>query len=63
MGDISTILSNDNINMRDISVKFNNNLANITLILEISDITQLSRTLTLMESLPNVMEAFRVKPG
>lgn len=63
MGDISNILSNDNINMRDISVKFNNNLASITLILEISEISQLSRILTLMESLPNVMEAYRVKPG
>ena len=63
MGDISNILSNDNINMRDIAVKFSNNLASIKLILEISDISQLSRILTLIESLPNVMEAFRVKPG
>ncbi len=63
MGDISTVLSNEGVNMRDIHVKFNNNLATIDLMLDIGDITQLSRVLTLTESLPNVMDAFRVKPG
>ena len=63
MGDISTILANEGINMRDINVKIANNLATINLMLDISDISQLSRLLTLTESLPNVIEAFRVKPG
>lgn len=63
MGDISTVLSNEGINIRDISVKTSNNLAVINIILDIGDIGQLSRLLTLMESLPNVMEAYRVKPG
>lgn len=63
MGDISTVLGNEGINMRDINVKFSNNLATINLMLDIGDINQLSRLLTLTESLPNVMEAFRVKPG
>jgi len=63
MGDISTILGNEGINMRDIKVNFSNNLANINLVLDIGDINQLSRLLTLIESLPNIMEAFRVKPG
>ena len=63
MGDISTILANEGINMRDINVKITNNLATINLMLDIGDISQLSRLLTLTESLPNVMEAFRVKPG
>ena len=40
-----------------------NNLATINLILDIRDINQLSRLLTIMESLPNVMKAYRVKPG
>lgn len=63
MGDISTVLSNEGINIRDISVKTSNNLAVISIILDIGDIAQLSRLLTLTESLPNVMEAYRVKPG
>lgn len=63
MGDISTVLSNEGVNMRDINVKIANNLATINLMLDISDISQLSRILTLTESLPNVMDAFRIKPG
>lgn len=63
MKDISTILSNEGINLRDINLKINNNLATINLILDISDISQLSRILTLTETLPNVMEAYRLKPG
>ena len=63
MGDISTVLGNEGINMRDIHITISNNLATINLLLDIGDISQLSRVLTLMESLPNVMEAFRIKPG
>ena len=63
MGDISTVLGNEGINIRDISVKTSNNLAIINVILDIGDIGQLSRLLALTESLPNVMEAYRVKPG
>lgn len=63
MGDISTVLGNEGINMRDIHITISNNLATINLLLDIGDIAQLSRVLTLMESLPNVMEAFRIKPG
>jgi GTP diphosphokinase / guanosine-3',5'-bis(diphosphate) 3'-diphosphatase len=63
MGDISTVLANEGINMRDINVKIANNLATINLMLDIGDINQLSRLLTLTESLPNVMEAYRIKPG
>jgi guanosine-3',5'-bis(diphosphate) 3'-pyrophosphohydrolase len=63
MGDISTVLANEGINMRDINVKIANHLAIINIMLDIGDISQLSRLLTLTESLPNVMEAFRIKPG
>ena len=44
-------------------MKINHNLAAIYLILEISDIAQLARVLTRIESLPNVMEAHRLRPG
>jgi len=63
LGDISTILSNEGINMRDINISFSNNLATINIMLDVGDINQLSKVLTITESLPNVMEAFRVKPG
>jgi GTP pyrophosphokinase len=63
MGDISSLLTNENINLRDIKLNVIHNLAHMKLILEISDIAQLSRVLTKIENLPNVMEAHRLKPG
>lgn len=63
MNDISSILSNEGINLRDIKINLSNNLAVINLTLDITDITQLSRVLTRIESLPNIMEAFRFRPG
>jgi GTP pyrophosphokinase len=63
LGDISTILSNEGINMRDINISFSNNLATIKIMLDVGDINQLSKVLAITESLPNVMEAYRVKPG
>jgi GTP pyrophosphokinase len=63
MGDITTILSNESINLTDINSLVSHNLATINLILEIGDISQLSRVLNKIENLPNVMEARRAKPG
>ncbi|MCX6054843.1 MAG: bifunctional (p)ppGpp synthetase/guanosine-3',5'-bis(diphosphate) 3'-pyrophosphohydrolase [Chloroflexi bacterium] len=63
MGDISSLLTNENINLKDIKLTVTHNLAHLILILEISDIAQLARVLTKIENLPNVMEAHRLKPG
>jgi guanosine-3',5'-bis(diphosphate) 3'-pyrophosphohydrolase len=63
MGDISNILNDESVNLADINLKFNQNLAVINMIIEITDITQLSRVLTRVEILPNVLEAHRLKPG
>jgi GTP pyrophosphokinase len=63
MGDISNILNNEGINLLDIGLKVSHNLAAIHLVLEVGDIAQLSRVLTRIESLPNVMEAYRPRPG
>jgi guanosine-3',5'-bis(diphosphate) 3'-pyrophosphohydrolase len=63
MGDISNILNDESVNLADINLKFNQNLAVINMIIEITDITQLSRVLTRIEILPNVLEAHRLKPG
>ena len=63
MGDISTIFANEEVNIRDIKVKVIDSLASIDIVLDINDIAQLSRVLTLTETLPNVVEAYRIKPG
>jgi len=63
LSDISNILSNEGINMRDIKTSFSSNFATINIMLDVGDINQLSKVLTITESLPNVMEAYRVKPG
>lgn len=63
MVDISNILNDENINLKDIRLNLTHNLAYIVLVIEISDIAQLSRILTKIENLPNVMEAHRLNPG
>ncbi len=63
MGDIYNIFSNEGINLLDIDLKVTRSLAAINLVLEVSDISQLSRVLTRVENLPNVMEAHRLRPG
>jgi GTP pyrophosphokinase len=49
--------------MRQVKVDLADNLAIFDLTLEVKDISQLSRVLNVLENLPNVMEARRVKPG
>jgi len=61
MGDISNVLSSEGGNLVDIELKVSHNLATIKLVVEVSDISQLSRLLTRIENLPNVMEAYRMR--
>lgn len=63
MGDISQVLSEESINIMDVSLKVSHHIAQINLVLEVGDIAQLSRVLTRIENLANVTEAHRVKPG
>ncbi len=63
MGDISNILINEGINMLDVDLKVNHNLTIIHLVLEVKDISQLSRVLTKIENVPNVIEVHRYRPG
>ena len=63
MGDVSNLLNTESVNITDVSVKTNQNLAEIKMVIEVRDIEQLSRILTRIENLPNVMEAQRTKPG
>jgi guanosine-3',5'-bis(diphosphate) 3'-pyrophosphohydrolase len=63
MKDVSTLLSNEGINMSYIHVSTKNNLATFDLVMGATDISQLSRVLNRLEALPNVLEARRLRPG
>jgi guanosine-3',5'-bis(diphosphate) 3'-pyrophosphohydrolase len=63
MGDISNLLSDEGINIADVSVNVNRSLADLRLVVEVRDLAQLSRILARIENLPNVMEAHRTNPG
>ncbi len=63
MKDVSTLISDEGINMTGVKVDVSRNLAVFDLTLEVRDIAELSRILDRLENLPNVMEAMRVKPG
>lgn len=63
MGDITTLLNNENVNIVNVDVRVTKNAADLRLIIEVKDIAQLSRILTRLENLPNVLEAVRVKGG
>jgi GTP diphosphokinase / guanosine-3',5'-bis(diphosphate) 3'-diphosphatase len=63
MGDISTLFDSENVNIADINVNVSRSLAIINLVLEVKNLSQLSRVLTRIENLPNVLEAHRIKPG
>jgi GTP pyrophosphokinase len=63
MGDISNLLNNEGVNIADVGVKVAHSMADLRLIIEVKDISHLSRILTRIESIPNVLTALRVKPG
>jgi guanosine-3',5'-bis(diphosphate) 3'-pyrophosphohydrolase len=63
MKDVSTLISDEGINMTGVNVDVSRNLAVFDITLEVHDIAELSRVLDRLENLPNVMEAQRVKPG
>jgi GTP pyrophosphokinase len=57
--EIAGVISNEKINMSAVNVSREKNIATLYITLEIGDIAQLSRILTKIESLPNVIEAKR----
>lgn len=61
--DVSTLVANEGISMSSINVSTKNSLATFDLVLNVTDISQLSRVLNRLEALPNVLEARRVRPG
>jgi GTP pyrophosphokinase len=63
MSDVSLLISNEGVRLLDLSLKTNQNLVTINLVVEVSGIEQLSRLLTRLENLPNIFEARRNRPG
>ena len=63
VGDISTLLANEGVNIAEIKVNVNRSYADLKLVMEVRDITQLSRVLTRISKVPNVLEAQRTRPG
>jgi GTP pyrophosphokinase len=63
VSDISNLLSDESINIADVKVNVNRSIADLRLVIEVRDLSQLSRVLTRIENLPNVMEAHRTNPG
>ncbi|NDJ51670.1 MAG: GTP diphosphokinase [Chloroflexi bacterium] len=60
MRDIGTVVAEEQINMLDVNVRTVSNVATFNLTMEIETAAQLSRLLSKMERLPNVIEAKRV---
>ena len=53
----------ESINLENINVKTQHNYVNTDIVVDVQDISQLSRLLNKLESLPNVIEAYRKNPG
>ncbi|MEX1248663.1 MAG: bifunctional (p)ppGpp synthetase/guanosine-3',5'-bis(diphosphate) 3'-pyrophosphohydrolase [Anaerolineales bacterium] len=63
MRDVSTVIADEGISMSQVKVDVDRNEATFDLILNVDNIGQLSRVLTRVETLPNVLEARRVRAG
>ena len=57
---MTNLLSDEGVNIADAQVNVNHSLAELRLIVEVQDISQLSKVLTKLENVSNVMEAHRV---
>jgi len=68
MGDISNLLTTEGVNIIDVNVRVDHDnvkadTADIRLIVEVRNIAQLSRVLTRVENLDNVLDAQRIRGG
>jgi GTP pyrophosphokinase len=65
--DVSNLIANEGINMglvqAEVDHKPKYSLAVLDLVLEVRDVDQLTRVLTRIEALPNVLEVHRNRPG
>jgi guanosine-3',5'-bis(diphosphate) 3'-pyrophosphohydrolase len=59
--DVSSVVTEDHISMRQVNVNTKAHQATIDMLMEVTDLSQLSRVLSRIEALPNVLEARRVR--
>jgi guanosine-3',5'-bis(diphosphate) 3'-pyrophosphohydrolase len=59
--DVSSIIAEDHISLRQVNVSTKAHQATIDMLIEVTDLNQLSRVLSRIEALPNVQEARRVR--
>jgi GTP pyrophosphokinase len=59
--DVSSLVTEDHINLRQVNVNTKSNQATIEMLMEVTDLDQLSRVLNRIEALPNVLDAKRVR--
>ncbi|MBN2469906.1 MAG: bifunctional (p)ppGpp synthetase/guanosine-3',5'-bis(diphosphate) 3'-pyrophosphohydrolase [Anaerolineae bacterium] len=59
MRDIGAVIADEKINMSNVSITTRQNIATFLVTMEIADINQLTRVLSKIERLPNVVEAHR----
>lgn len=63
MRDVSQLVADEHVNMREVQVNTHNNLATLSILMEFISVEQLSRVLAKLEQLPNVIEARRRTSG
>ncbi len=63
MRDIGAVIADEKINMSNVSITTRQNIATFLVMMEITDINQLTRVLSKIERLPNVVEAHRRTTG
>jgi GTP diphosphokinase / guanosine-3',5'-bis(diphosphate) 3'-diphosphatase len=61
--DVSTLIAEEGINMGNVRAVVNQNIAAFDLTLEVREVDELTRVLTRLEALPNVLQVHRVRPG
>jgi guanosine-3',5'-bis(diphosphate) 3'-pyrophosphohydrolase len=59
--DVTSVITEEHINMAQVNVNTKAHQAIIAMLMEVTDLNQLSRVLNRIEALPNVLEARRVK--
>jgi GTP pyrophosphokinase len=61
--DITTLIAEEGINLGEVKAIVSQNIAAFELILEVREVDQLTRVLTRIETLPNILQVHRVRPG
>lgn len=59
MRDVGAVIANENINMANVNITTRNSVATFLMTMEMANLAQLSRVLSKIEQLPNVIEARR----